>query len=124
MQIENLRREGISSERIHFVGNVMIDCLFAQLPKTEKCEVLNRLNLDGKNYAVLTLHRPSNVDEPEVFKRIIDTLTDLSEELQIVWPIHPRSRKRLESFGLLDQVAKSSRYKTHSAARLCGHACP
>ena len=104
---QNLLREGISSERIHFVGNVMIDCLLTQLSKTEKRDVLNRFSLDAKNYAVLTLHRPSNVDEQEVFRSIIDTLIDLSHELPIVWPIHPRSRKRLENFGLLDRVTQS-----------------
>jgi UDP-N-acetylglucosamine 2-epimerase (non-hydrolysing) len=106
---QNLLREGILSERIHFVGNVMIDCLLTQLPKTEKRDVLDRLNLEAKNYAVLTLHRPSNVDTPDVFKSIIATLIDLSRDLPIVWPVHPRSRNRLESFGLLDRVAESRR---------------
>jgi UDP-N-acetylglucosamine 2-epimerase (non-hydrolysing) len=67
----NLLREGISSERIHLVGNVMIDCLLTQLPKTEKRDALDRLNLKAKDYAVLTLHRPSNVDNPDVFQSIM-----------------------------------------------------
>jgi UDP-N-acetylglucosamine 2-epimerase (non-hydrolysing) len=100
----NLLQEGVSSEKIHFVGNVMIDSLLAHLPKTEGRDTLARLGLESDRYAVLTLHRPSNVDAPEVLAGIIDTLIDLSRELPIVWPLHPRSRKNLESVGLLKRV--------------------
>ena len=65
---ENLLQEGVGAERIHFVGNVMIDCLLAQLPKTENRDTLRRFSVDAEKYAVLTLHRPSNVDDLDVFQ--------------------------------------------------------
>jgi UDP-N-acetylglucosamine 2-epimerase (non-hydrolysing) len=98
---QNLIREGIQPQRIHFVGNVMIDCLLAQLPKTENRDTLQRFGVDKGNYATLTLHRPSNVDDSEVFKGIVDVLAELSQTLPIVWPIHPRTRKNLANFDLL-----------------------
>jgi len=104
---DNLLREGIPPERIHFVGNVMIDCLLAQLPKTEKRDILQRFGLDKDRYAVLTLHRPSNVDEPRILAGIIDVMCELSQKLAIVWPLHPRSRKSLESLGLLGRCKNS-----------------
>lgn len=108
---ENLLREGVQPERIHFVGNVMIDCLLAQLQKSENRNTLQQFNLDKGNYAILTLHRPSNVDEPEVFGGIIDVMCELSEKLPIVWPVHPRSRKNLESLGLLRRCKNSTGLK-------------
>jgi UDP-N-acetylglucosamine 2-epimerase (non-hydrolysing) len=105
---ENLIREGFPKEKIHFVGNVMIDCLLAQLPRTENRGTLQRFGLVPQNYATLTLHRPSNVDHPEVFRGIVDVLVELSEVLPIVWPIHPRARKALEQDGLLSR-GKSTR---------------
>lgn len=104
---ENLLQEGVSAERIHFVGNVMIDCLLAQLPKTENLDILRRFRVDVGKYAVLTLHRPGNVDDVDVFRSIVDLMIDLSQELPIVWPVHPRSRKNLESLGLLRRVESS-----------------
>jgi len=104
---ENLLREGIASDRIHFVGNVMIDCLLAQLPKAKDRDVLRRFGLEAGKYATLTLHRPSNVDDPEVFRGIVDVMIELSRELPIVWPIHPRSRKMLARLGLMRRVDSS-----------------
>ena len=104
---ENLLREGISAERIHFVGNVMIDCLFDQLPKTENRATLERFGVAAGGYTTLTLHRPSNVDDPTVFRGIVDVLIELSRELPIIWPVHPRSRKMLEALGLVQRVASS-----------------
>jgi UDP-N-acetylglucosamine 2-epimerase (non-hydrolysing) len=101
---DNLVREGIPPERIYFVGNVMIDCLLAQLPKTEHRDTLQRFGVVAGNYAMLTLHRPSNVDVPEVLSGIVEVMIDLSRELPIVWPIHPRSSKMLEQSGLLDRI--------------------
>lgn len=101
---QNLLREGIPAERIHFVGNVMIDCLLAQLPKTESRDTLQRFGVEKGNYATLTLHRPSNVDDADVFSGIIDVMMELSGEFPIVWPIHPRSRKNLEQLGYLARI--------------------
>jgi len=108
---ENLLREGVQPERIHFVGNVMIDCLLAQLQNSENRNTLQQFNLDEGNYATLTLHRPSNVDDPEVFGGIVDVMCELSRELPIVWPVHPRSRKNLESLGLLRRCKNSKGLK-------------
>lgn len=104
---ENLRCEGVPPERIHFVGNVMIDCLLAQLPKTENRDTLQQFGVEAGHYATLTLHRPSNVDDPDVFSGIVDFMIRLSWELPIVWPVHPRSKKNLESLGLLRRVGSS-----------------
>lgn len=101
---ENLVREGIPPARIHFVGNVMIDCLLAQLPKTEHWDTLQRFGVEASNYATLTLHRPSNVDVPEVLSGIVEVMIELSRQLPIVWPIHPRSAKMLAQSGLLHRL--------------------
>jgi len=95
----NLIREGRSKEKIHFVGNVMIDTLLKNREKADKSQILPALNLRPKNYAVLTLHRPSNVDIKETFKRILEALEDIQKHVKVIYPIHPRSRNRLEEFG-------------------------
>jgi UDP-N-acetylglucosamine 2-epimerase (non-hydrolysing) len=104
---ENLLREGVAAERIHFVGNVMIDCLLAQLPKTETRDTLRRFCVEPGRYVTLTLHRPSNVDDAVVFGGIVDVLLELAQELPIIWPVHPRSRKMLEHCGLAGRVTDS-----------------
>jgi len=101
---ENLHQEGAAPERIHFVGNVMIDCLMALLPKAQDRHTLETFGVQAGRYVTLTLHRPGNVDEPEIFRGIVEVLAELSQALPIVWPIHPRSRKNLERFGLLQTV--------------------
>jgi UDP-N-acetylglucosamine 2-epimerase (non-hydrolysing) len=108
---ENLVREGIPPERIYFVGNVMIDCLLAQLPKTEHRHTLQRFGVAAGTYATLTLHRPSNVDDPEVLSGIVEVMIELSRQLPIVWPIHPRSSKMLEQSGLLDRIKHHPDFK-------------
>jgi UDP-N-acetylglucosamine 2-epimerase (non-hydrolysing) len=101
---DNLVREGIPPERIYFVGNVMIDCLLAQLPKTEHRGTLQRVGVAAGHYAMLTLHRPGNVDDPKVLSGIVEVMVELSRELPVIWPIHPRSTKMLERSGLLDRI--------------------
>lgn len=101
---ENLLKEGVSPERIYFVGNVMIDCLIAQLPKTENRDTLHRFDVKPHRYVTLTLHRPSNVDDPDVLGGIIDVMIELSQKLPIVWPVHPRARKMLASTGLAHRL--------------------
>lgn len=93
--IGNLLREGVAREKIHFVGNVMIDTLRSLLPQARMPEIPGL----GDKYALVTLHRPSNVDEPETLKRILATLTRISEQLQIVFPVHPRTKARIQSMG-------------------------
>lgn len=91
----NLLREGVSPEKIHFVGNVMIDTLMTLLPKARMPEIPGL----GDQFALVTLHRPSNVDDPEALKRILATLSEISQRLQIVFPVHPRTKARIESLG-------------------------
>ncbi len=96
---ENLRREGIDPSRIHFVGNVMIDTLLENLERARKLDTLERFSLTPKGYGVLTLHRPSNVDEPHRLGRLFDVLEEIHDELPIVFPVHPRTAASIE--GLL-----------------------
>jgi UDP-N-acetylglucosamine 2-epimerase (non-hydrolysing) len=100
---ENLKKEGIT-EGVHFVGNVMIDTLLKSLEKAKTSKVLELLNLETKNYAVLTLHRPGNVDKKEVLIGLLDTLAEISEKTKIVFPIHPRTKKMIDEFGLTDKL--------------------
>ncbi|MHC4120772.1 MAG: non-hydrolyzing UDP-N-acetylglucosamine 2-epimerase [Planctomycetota bacterium] len=105
--VDNLLAEGIAPEKIHMVGHVMIDTLLRNKEKADKSDVLNRLNLDGGGFAVLTLHRPSNVDDPVVLGRILDALTVIQNEMPIIFPVHPRTRKNLLSCSLstrLDEI--------------------
>lgn len=92
----NLLREGIPGDRVVFVGNVMIDSLVRQAGRARASDVLERLGLETKGYALTTLHRPSNVDDPVTFAGILGELLRLSETLPVVFPIHPRTRGRLD----------------------------
>ncbi|MDF2756377.1 MAG: UDP-N-acetylglucosamine 2-epimerase-like protein [Nitrospira sp.] len=95
--VDNLLREGIPAERIHLVGNVMIDALEACRPRWEQAPVLRRLGLEPTQpYALVTLHRPSNVDDPETLRRIVDALETVSRELTLLWPVHPRTKQALQ----------------------------
>ena len=100
----NLRAEGVPPEKIVCVGNIMIDSFEMLRGKIEAADTRSRLGLDGRPYAVVTLHRPSNVDEREKLAELVATLVALSRELQVVFAIHPRTRKRLEDFGLLTAI--------------------
>jgi UDP-N-acetylglucosamine 2-epimerase (non-hydrolysing) len=99
--IANLRAEGIPEERIAFVGNVMIDTLLGQLPAARSTGAVERLGLDKGKYAVATLHRPSNVDARETLAPILEALADLACEMPVVFPIHPRTQRNAEQFGLM-----------------------
>ena len=92
---ENLRAEGIAPERIRFVGNIMIDSLLKHLPRASRSTILEQLNLAGHEFAVLTLHRPSNVDDASGLARILDAVIAIAERLPVVFPVHPRTRAML-----------------------------
>jgi UDP-N-acetylglucosamine 2-epimerase (non-hydrolysing) len=100
----NLRREGINGTKVHFVGNVMIDTLEHYREKAANSSILDELNLRAKEYAVVTLHRPSNVDQHEALIRILDALAEIQKEIKIVFPIHPRTVKNLTSSGLMKRL--------------------
>ncbi len=98
--LENLRNEGIPDEKVFFVGNVMIDSVSYYLNKSEKSNIFDSLGVEKGNYILVTLHRPSNVDEPEQLTKLMKMLSRLSERRKIIFPVHPRTRKNIEAFGL------------------------
>jgi UDP-N-acetylglucosamine 2-epimerase (non-hydrolysing) len=104
--VANLKREGVPEERIFLVGNVMIDCLLRHRELANRSTILDKLGMrkEGKvcrSYGVLTLHRPSNVDHPKTLEGILAGVHSLAAELPIFFPVHPRTRKNIERFGLL-----------------------
>lgn len=103
---ENLLREGVSSEKIHLVGNVMIDTLVHLMPKaTDRWEAQHFEWKHGR-YGLVTLHRPSNVDHPDKISSIMNTLIDISHQMPIIFPVHPRTRQRLEDLNLSTQNSR------------------
>jgi len=102
--LENLNREGIADHKVHFVGHVMIDSLIHFSSIAEKSEILRQLNLTPGEYALVTLHRPANVDHKENFIRLIDAFEVIEKQIKIVFPIHPRARKMIERFELESRI--------------------
>lgn len=103
--LQNLLAEGIDKNKVHFVGNVMIDTLYHQIKKAEyvsskMSDKLEGLNPDKDEFALLTLHRPSNVDDKEVLSRLMKAMQIVSKTMPIVFPLHPRTKKRLDEFSL------------------------
>ena len=120
LSIENLKKEGVEDRRIEFVGNIMIDTLETQREKAAALAITDVLKenllleeaahpaVENENYAVITLHRPSNVDHKEILTALVDFLTDeVASDMPLLWPIHPRARKQLELFGLWDKVVNT-----------------
>ena len=97
---KNLLNEGISKDRIFFVGNVMIDTLLKHRQKAKKSKILSKLKLDKNDYCVLTIHRPSNVDRKKDFENILSILDKIQKKIKIVFPMHPRTDKNIKLFGL------------------------
>ena len=122
----NLAREGVDPRKIHFVGNIMIDTLTAELPKAEKSAILDELALNGSPYAYLTLHRPSNVDDPKTLRRLMTIVDELSREMPFVFSVHPRTQARLQEAGI--RAFPSGRVRTvgplsyHDSLKLIRHA--
>lgn len=110
---ENLKREGIPEDKIHFVGNVMIDTLFQHLELAAGSDVLHRFGLerDGrvKEFALLTLHRPSNVDESGRLKKLLEVLNKIHQTVPVVFPAHPRTVKQIKKFDLMNLVSEDGR---------------
>ncbi len=98
---QNLEREGIPEHKIHFVGNVMIDTLMKNCRQASTSQILPQLGLDnGQDYAVLTLHRPSNVDLRDTLERVLTAIHEVAQRLPVIFPIHPRTKKQIRQFGL------------------------
>jgi UDP-N-acetylglucosamine 2-epimerase (non-hydrolysing) len=124
--LENLRREGVPEERVFLVGNVMIDTLLACRELSERSNVLTQLGLTDRGYAVLTLHRPANVDDPAALAGLLRAMERLQRELPIVFPVHPRTRAalagvdlaRMPNLRLTDPLGYLEFMKLVSCARL------
>lgn len=106
--LDNLKAEGVADDKVFFVGNCMIDSLVEHLDKASQLNTLDQYHLSPKSYAVATLHRPSNVDDIAVLGKIFSTFEVIQQDMPIIFPIHPRTRKMLNTFGLEDQVAAMS----------------
>jgi UDP-N-acetylglucosamine 2-epimerase (non-hydrolysing) len=98
--VDNLRAEGYFADQIHLVGNVMIDSLFANLDRAVNSDVLHRHGLTPGGYGLVTLHRPSNVDDPATLAGLLSALGQVAQRLPLLWPVHPRTSARLAAAGL------------------------
>lgn len=97
---DNLRKEGIPEDKVRLVGNIMIDALVENLPRARESRVLAEQEVEPGHFAYVTLHRPANVDDPDTLGAIVHELRRLSEDLPVVFPMHPRTRKMLSHHGL------------------------
>ena len=97
---ENLSKEGIADEKVTFVGNIMIDSLEMAREKIETLEVCSRFGCSPSGYGLVTLHRPSNVDDKDILTKLCRKLSSISEKLPLIFPVHPRTRARLNEFGI------------------------
>lgn len=104
--LRNLKSEGITSNKIYFVGNIMIDTLLLHMQVINKSNILNEYGLTKGKYSVITLHRPSNVDSDETLLKTFDILNSVSQKIKIVYPIHPRTKKMIKKHNLMNKFRK------------------
>ncbi len=102
--IENLKNEGIPEEKIHLVGNVMIDTLRRHIKQARRRQIKEKLGING-HYGLVTLHRPSNVDTKECLLPLLNCLVEISRDLPLLFPVHPRTRTNMERFGFLEKFS-------------------
>ena len=95
----NLIKENVAKEKIHFIGNIMIESLIKSMDKIDASTALNDLNVRSGEFVLLTLHRPSNVDDRDTFQKIISVINEIGHHLPVVFPAHPRTRKMMKTFG-------------------------
>ncbi len=105
--ITNLEKEGVSKEKIFFVGNTMIDSLVHFLPKAKKSDVLSTYHLKPSEYCLVTLHRPSNVDSDSFLKELLEVMNSLAGKIKIVFPVHPRTMKNIEAAELKNNLSRN-----------------
>lgn len=113
---QNLKNEGVDADKIHFVGNVMIDSLVSQIDRAGNQQVTNNLALADQSYLLATIHRPSNVDAKKDLERTVETLCRASERLPLIVPLHPRTILNLDQYGLADKL--NSNPKIHISGPL------
>jgi len=105
---DNLIKEGISPEKIHFVGNIMIDSLISHQKKLELSDIFDKLTISqNESYALVTLHRPSNVDEYDGLTMLLTSLIEIGKYIKIIFPMHPRTKKNIQDFGLSNYMNSS-----------------
>src|SRR5262245_18655549 len=109
--VENLQREGVAPERVHLVGNVMIDTLLRHRERARRSNALNELQVEAGGYVAVTLHRPSNVDEAGPLRGIVEALVEVSRDAVVVFAAHPRTATRPRETGLLRQLGADSRMR-------------
>ncbi len=105
--MHNLRDEGMDESKIHFVGNTMIDTLETHYETIESCTITTEMGLPQNKYILGTFHRPSNVDEPEALKELMETLERLAKERILIFPVHPRTRKNIQKHKLDKNISKN-----------------
>ena len=98
--VYNLRREGVPPEKVHLVGNIMIDSLETMLPAALAQETHTRLGLISGDYALVTMHRPANVDREETIRRLMKIFSEIARRIPVIFPVHPRTQQRLQELGL------------------------
>ena len=103
---ENLQCEGVSEDKIFFVGNIMIDSLIQYREKARQSKILEKLKIENHDYALITLHRPSNVDKENGLLTILNAFEEISKSIKLVFPIHPRTTKQITAYGLEEKVKK------------------
>ncbi len=104
--LQNLKHEGIDDSKVHFVGHVMIDSLIYFEPMAAQSPILENMGLQPQEYGVITLHRPSNVDNKESFLKLLNAFEVIEKQIPLVFPIHPRSQKMIDQLGLREKVEK------------------
>jgi len=104
---ENLLASGIDASKIVRVGNIMIDTLVAMKPAVESSQFLESILLKHDSYAMVTLHRPSNVDDPTILDVLLNELLNVAQKMDLIWPLHPRTKARIESLGRMDELLEN-----------------
>ncbi|MFH1860441.1 MAG: UDP-N-acetylglucosamine 2-epimerase (non-hydrolyzing) [bacterium] len=102
--MKNLLSEGVSEKKMFFVGNVMIDTLLKYRKQAENTGILKELGVEDRNYCLLTLHRPSNVDNQDGLKNILGAIDEIQRDMLVIFPVHPRTRTRMDEFGMRDWI--------------------
>jgi len=109
--LDNLTNEGVDSDRIHFVGNVMIDTLLSNRDKAAESQIVDQLGLEEGKYGVITLHRPSNVDDPATFAEIVSAFERIQKDLPLVCPMHPRTRHNIKGTRIEERLQAMDNFK-------------
>lgn len=109
--MENLAREGFEPSRVHFVGNVMIDTLLAHRDAARRLRMPEEIGVERSGYAVLTLHRPSNVDDPRVLEAVVTAIAEVAADMPVIFPVHPRARPALERSPIVARLVAGGRLR-------------